>query len=233
MLANQFRMARERLTVILTPIDTELYHPIDREAACCAAGLDPSRRYLLFVGRLDDGVKRVSSIIQAFARLRHKDPTTDLIIVGDGKDRENLELLAAEHAPGRVRFMGWVDAAEAKANLYASAECLVLASTREGFPTVVGEAMASGTPVVSSRVGAVEELVVDGITGWLYSSGDDKALIAALAIIISQPELTASMRRRVRAVAEHRISPAVVAANLQSCFANDFRSTKETADDRY
>jgi glycosyltransferase involved in cell wall biosynthesis len=232
MLASQFRVARERLTVILTPIDTAVYHPIDRGTACGAAGLDPSRRYLLFVGRLDDRVKRISSIIQAFARLRHKDPATDLIIVGDGKDKENLERVAAEHAPGRVRFMGWVDAAKAKANLYASAECLVLASTREGFPTVVGEAMACGTPVVSSRVGAVEELVMDGITGWLYSSGDDKALTGALAAIISQPELTASMRRSVRAVAEHRISPAAVAADLQSCFANDFRSTKDTADDR-
>ena len=126
--------------------------------------------------------------------------------------------------------MGWVDAAEAKASLYASAECLVLASTREGFPTVLGEAMACGTPVVSSRVGAVEELVVNGITGWLYSAGDDAALIAALAIIISPPKVTAAMRRRVRAIAEQQISPAAVVANLQCCFASDLEFHKETAD---
>jgi glycosyltransferase involved in cell wall biosynthesis len=139
------------------------------------------------------------------------------MIVGDGRAKENLERVAAKHAPGRVHFMGWVDAAETKANLYASAECLVLA--REGFPTVVGEAMACGTPVVSSRVGAVEEMIIDGITGWLYSSGDQEALIAVLANVISQPQLTASMRPRVLAVTERRISPAAVAANLQACFA--------------
>jgi glycosyltransferase involved in cell wall biosynthesis len=131
MLATRFRVPRERLTIILTPIDITLYHPIDRETGCRTAGLDPSRRYLLFVGRLDDGVKRVSSIIQAFAAVCNIDPSVDLIIIDDGKDREKLERVAATRAPGRVRFTGWVNIAEVKAAFYASAECLVLASWRE------------------------------------------------------------------------------------------------------
>jgi glycosyltransferase involved in cell wall biosynthesis len=228
MLASQFGVPRERLVVILTPINTEVYKPLDRETACRAVGLDPKRRYLLFVGRLDDGVKRVSSIIRAFARASDRDPRTDLIIVGDGEDREKLELIAAKLAPGRVRFVGWVDAVETKARLYASAECLVLASSREGFPSVVGEAMACGTPVVSSRVGAVEELVINGATGWLYSSGDDEALASTLALIISQPQLPASMREQARSLAESRVSPAAVLASLRMCFARDFTHGNDT-----
>jgi glycosyltransferase involved in cell wall biosynthesis len=218
MLAMRFRVPRERLTTILTPIDTTLYHPIDRETGCRTAGLDPSRRYLLFVGRLDDGVKRISAIIQAFAAVCQQDPSADLIIVGDGQDREKLERLAAVRARGRVRFLGWVHGAEVKASLYASAECLVMASWREGFPTVVGEAMACGTPVVSSRVGAVEEVVIDGVTGWLYPARDDEALIAVLADIISRPEHAASMRRQARIVAEQRVSPEAVTRRLKACF---------------
>jgi glycosyltransferase involved in cell wall biosynthesis len=68
-------------------------------------------------------VKRVSSIIQAFAAVCNKDSSTDLVIIGDGEDREKLEHVGT---PGRVRFIGWVDIAEVKAAFYASAECLVL-----------------------------------------------------------------------------------------------------------
>jgi glycosyltransferase involved in cell wall biosynthesis len=94
----------------------------------------------------------------------------------------------------------------------------VLASWREGFPTVIGEAMACGTPVASSRVGAVEEMVIDGVTGWLYPSRDDEALVAVLANIISNPDLAASMRPGVRIVAEQRISPRAVTGGLKACF---------------
>ena len=57
-----------------------------------------------------------------------------------------------------------VSGAEAKIALYNAADCLVLASAREGFPAVVGEAMACGTPVFAPR-GGIPELVVDGVTG--------------------------------------------------------------------
>jgi glycosyltransferase involved in cell wall biosynthesis len=54
MLANRHRVPRERLWVILTPIDTTVFRPFERAAACRAAGLDIARRYLLFIGRLEE-----------------------------------------------------------------------------------------------------------------------------------------------------------------------------------
>ena len=183
MLASRYRVSRKRLAVILTPIDTATYKPMDRTAACLAAKLDTGRRYLLFVGRLEDHMKRVSAIIRAFASLAVEQQDVDLLIVGDGKDREKLERLAKECVPNRVYFLGWISSVDTKSPLYNAAECLVLASRREGFPTVVGEAMACGTPVLAPRVGGISELVVEGQTGWLFDQGDDEALKANLSFI--------------------------------------------------
>src|SRR5262249_3869086 len=80
MLARRYRVARERLRLILPPIDTACFRPGDRFAACRAAGLDPARRYLLFVGRLDDRVKRVSALIRVFGTLAAAHTDADLVI---------------------------------------------------------------------------------------------------------------------------------------------------------
>jgi glycosyltransferase involved in cell wall biosynthesis len=227
MLASRYWVPRERLKVILTPIDTNTFHPLSRTEACGATGLDPERRYLLFVGRLDDGVKRVSALIQAFAVLAAEHRDADLLVVGEGNDGPKLRRLAAGLVPGRVCFQGWVSGAEALAPLYSAAECLVLPSWREGFPTVVGEAMACGTPILASHVGGISELVVEGQTGWLITPGDDVALMARLSFVLAYPEMVASMRPQVRALAERRVSPAAVTAELRNCFCRRWETYRE------
>lgn len=219
MLTRRYCVPRDRITVILTPIDTNIYYPMDRKAACKAAGLNPEWRYLLFMGRLDDNVKRVSALIRAFATLATKHRDVDLLIAGDGPDREKLQRLAAEYVPDRIRFLGWISGVEAKAQLYNVAECLVLPSRREGFPTVVGEAMYCGTPVLASQVGGISELVVEDQTGWLIPPGDDEALAVRLAFILAHPEVVASMRQLARQMAESRVSQASIAAELRKCFS--------------
>jgi len=218
MLASRYGVARERLLPMLTPIDTGAFSPRDRGAALRDAGLDPARRYLLFVGRLDDGVKRVSALIRAFTVVAREHADADLVIMGDGPDRSALERLAAG-PPGRIRFVGWVDDVAAKARFCAGAECVVLPSLNEGFPTVVGEAMACGTPVLASRVGAVPEMVVDGRTGWLWAPGDDVALLRRLGEALARPERLRAMRPAARAMAEARVAPAVVLETLRRCLS--------------
>jgi glycosyltransferase involved in cell wall biosynthesis len=219
MLRSRFRVPRNRMSVILTPMDLSVFRPIDRLQACEAAGLSPARRYLLFVGRLDDKVKRVSRIISAFAGQVSEHGDVDLLIVGDGPDKTALQRQAESQTPGRVQFLGWISAAESKACLYSSAECLLLNSRREGFPAVVGEAMACGTPVLASRVGGVEELVVDGETGWSFAADDEHLFVSHLAHVLGRREDVAAMRVRVREVAEIRLAPTVAAGQLQRCFS--------------
>ena len=218
MLVHHFHVREDRLTVILTPIDTDRFKPIDRDMACALAGLDPARRYVLYVGRLSEE-KRVDALIRAFGRAVASDRHTDLLIVGDGPERERLRLLAQTTAPDRIRFLGWVSDAETLVPLYNAAVCLVLCSLTEGFPTVIGEAMACGTPVIASRVGAVDELVLDGATGWTIPPGDEAALCARLVHVFEHAGEAAAMRQHARTAAETRVAPAVIAAQLRACFA--------------
>jgi glycosyltransferase involved in cell wall biosynthesis len=192
---------------------------MDRDAACSASGLDPAKRYLLFMGRLKDHVKRVSALIRAFAAVAVDYPDARLLIAGEGPDADNLKQLAVEQAPERIQFLGWVSRISAKAQLYNTAECLLLPSRREGFPAVVGEAMSCGTPVLASNVGGVSELVAEGETGWLIPPGDDAALKRALALLLADPETTASMRSAARATAKARVSPSAIADALRECFS--------------
>jgi glycosyltransferase involved in cell wall biosynthesis len=214
-LVAEMAVSVDQAPILLTPIDTDALRPIDRQAACQTAKLDPARRHLLFLGRLDDNVKRVSSLIRAFAQAGAEHPDAGLVIAGDGRDRERVERLASEVCPGRVRFVGWVGPEQLSAYLNA-AECLLLASRSEGFPTVVGEAFACGTPVLATAVGGIPELVIDRVNGWLVPPDDDRALVSALVSALDQPTSLRAMSAAARSTAERRLSPAAVAAELRA-----------------
>jgi glycosyltransferase involved in cell wall biosynthesis len=218
MLAERFGVRPERMRVVLTPIDTDRFRPMDRACACRLAGLDPARRWLLFVGRLDDRVKRIGALIRAFAAVMGDYPDASVAIAGRGPDGTALRELGHSLGTDRVRFVGWVSGADGLAALHNAAECLLLPSWREGFPKVVAEAMACGTPVIASRVGGVPELVVDDRTGWMVAAGDDEALRERIGWVLSHPEAVRAMRPAVREHAFARVSEPIVAAALRKCF---------------
>lgn len=221
-LTTTFGVDPARCHVVLTPIDLGVFRPVERDPALRAAGLAPDRRYLLFVGRFDDRVKRVTSLLRAFARASERHRDAALVVVGDGPDASRIRTVADEVGGGRVLFLGWEDDPRRLAALYSCAEALVLPSLREGFPTVVGEALACGTPVIASDVGGIPE-VVDGRTGWLVPPGDDAALEGAIAAALDGHG-TAAMRRAARAVAEQRLSPASVGDALAGVFDSVLRT---------
>jgi glycosyltransferase involved in cell wall biosynthesis len=217
MLVQRFGVSLWRTTVVLSPIDTESLSPMDRDLACRTAGLSPDRRYLLFVGRLHP-VKQVDKLINAFLTNAERHPDVDLLIVGDGPLRTQLEALVPTAFEDRVRFLGWHSETVMKRALYSVAECLALVSRSEGFPTVVGESMACGTPVIATRVGGVDELVREGETGWILDGQQLSQLPVVLGRILSSPDRIAAMRPKVQQAAKRRVSPAVVAAELRKCF---------------
>jgi glycosyltransferase involved in cell wall biosynthesis len=219
-LRNTHKICPDRLSIIRPPIDLAVYKLIPRESACSAVGLDVSRRYFLFLGRFDDHVKRISAIIKVFERVSREYPDIDLLITGAGEDEKKLKQQALELIPGRVHFMGWISGDGEKAQLLNTAECLVMASKREGFPTIIGEAFACGISVVSSNVGTISDLVIEGKTGWLFPSEDDEAMLKCLLWVAAHPQEIKSMKPVIRSHAEEHVSFKAIAEILKSAFSS-------------
>lgn len=112
---------------------------------------------------------------------------------------ENIEWL------GSLAFDD-VLAALRRADIFCFAPKIAADGDRDGIPNVVAEAMSQGLPVVSTRAGAVDELVEDGCTGLLVPPGDPPALAAAITALIDDPARRAAMGRSGRVVIESRFA---------------------------
>ncbi|RME72476.1 MAG: glycosyltransferase family 4 protein, partial [Chloroflexi bacterium] len=122
---------------------------------------------LLFVGRFN-AFKNVETLLEAAARLKEQGiDNFELQLVGDGERRASLERLAVERGLTRhVRFLGWVDR-DSIVERYRQADLFVTATTWEGMPNTVLEAMACGLPVVATRASGLDQLVKEGVNGYL------------------------------------------------------------------
>jgi len=167
------------IDVIPNGVDLAVYLPRDRREARQRLGL-PDRPTILYVGNLVPG-KGLETLIDAFSRLRGGDPArrAGLLLVGGGLLRPALEARAASlGVASEVRFVGEVAHAEL-ADWYSAANTLCLASEREGWPNVLLEALACGTPVVATRVGGIPEIVTSDRVG-ILADGTPDAIAAAL-----------------------------------------------------
>jgi glycogen(starch) synthase len=149
-----------------------------------AEAFEHSRPYILGIGRLVPQ-KGFDVLLRAFAQARLQEH--DLLLAGEGAQREPLEVLARELGVGdRVRFVGRADRPTAVA-LFRGCSFFVLPSRHEPQGIVNLEAMAVGKAVVASRVGGVPEIVLDGQTGVLVPGEDVDALAGALRAMEADP----------------------------------------------
>ncbi|MEM1212326.1 MAG: glycosyltransferase [Planctomycetota bacterium] len=139
-----------------------------------------SRRHIVFSGRFVD-VKRVDLLIEAFVDLADRRGDWDLILLGDGPLRDELEASVPERLMPRVHWLGFVSDPAAIAAIYRRSDVLALPSDHEPWGVVVNEAAASGLAIVaSSAVGAAADLVRDGFNGYTFERGDSKSFIKVL-----------------------------------------------------
>ncbi|MCI0685072.1 MAG: glycosyltransferase [Gemmataceae bacterium] len=144
--------------------------------------------------------KDIANLLRAMALVSRDDTDARLEIAGDGPVREDLLSLAAELGLGpRVKFLGETNDVPA---LLARASLFVLPSQAEGISLTLLEAMASGLPVVATRVGGNPEVVNDGRTGWLVPPRDPEALADAIGRLRGDPAGAASMGSAGRSRAE-------------------------------
>ena len=125
---------------------------------------------------------------------------TELTIIGDGPERENLEAVASQ-SPIRVTFTGQLPR-DAALDIMSQHDVFVLNSVYEGLPHVAIEAMSLGLPVIGSAAGGTPEVVHDGLNGFLVPCHDDAAIFNALRSLSSNPELYVQCVRHAHATAE-------------------------------
>ncbi|HLF72386.1 MAG TPA: glycosyltransferase [Dehalococcoidia bacterium] len=158
-----------KISVIPLGVDMERFQPTDKDVARASLGLAEGQRIVLFVGRIEP-LKGVDILINAAAMLESDVDCSVLIVGGDESSTSqvaSLRDLARERGiEGRVSFVGAVDH-ETLPLYYNAADVCVVPSHYESFGLVAVEAMASGVPVVASRVGGLTGTVRDGETGYL------------------------------------------------------------------
>jgi len=162
---------------------------------------------LVSVGRLS-GDKGQSLLIEAASRLAAKGMRFELVLVGDGESRAELEALIAKlRLENHVRLTGSISTERLREEILA-ARALVLASFAEGLPMVIMEAMALRRPVLTTWIAGIAELVRAGENGWLYPPGAIDELAAAIEDALSRsPEELRLMGESAyaRVVARHSV----------------------------
>jgi teichuronic acid biosynthesis glycosyltransferase TuaC len=176
----QLGVPAEKIDVLRNGVDSSMFRPGPREAVRNQLGVGDAP-LVASVGNLVLE-KGHDLVLAAVARL----PNAHVVIVGRGPERERLARQAQQLGiHERVRFIDNMSQAEL-VNVYNAADLLALGSTREGWPNVVLEAMACGTPVVASDVGGVSEMVNEAV-GEVVATREVAPFAAALLRVLRQP----------------------------------------------
>jgi D-inositol-3-phosphate glycosyltransferase len=190
-------MGASRVIFALPGVDTQLFR----------SGSYREGGYILSVGRFSDPRKNVGMLLRAYALLRRvAADAPKLVLAGsDALSVEDRELASRLNVAGHVEVRRGVPPEEL-AELYRGACMFVLSSEEEGLGLVILEAMASGLPVLSTRCGGPEGLVVEGVTGHLTPVGDAHALADRMKGLLDDVVLRRSMGERARRIAEEKFS---------------------------
>ena len=146
-------------------------------------------------------IKNHACFLEAARIVADRADDVKFLIIGDGELRDRLENKTRELGlESRVIFMGFQ---HNLVKIYAGLDIVTLSSFNEGLPVALIEAMAAGKPVVSTDVGGVRDLILDGDNGLLVPSNDSRALAEALHYLLRRPE----RRRMMGAAGRMKVYP--------------------------
>ncbi|GIW29592.1 MAG: N-acetyl-alpha-D-glucosaminyl L-malate synthase BshA [Meiothermus sp.] len=201
---TQLGVERE-IEVIYNWVDPERFQP-NRDPAYRARFAQPEEAIVLHVSNFRP-VKRPLDALRVFAGILERMPAR-LLMIGDGPLRQECMELADElEIAGRVQFLESTPSIE---KFMSVADLFLLPSEQESFGLVALEAMASGVPVVASRVGGLPELIEEGKTGFLRPMGDIPAMLEASLEILTSRTRRRAMGEAARARAIEHFRPEVV-----------------------
>lgn len=229
-----FAVDPKRLHIIYNGIDPDEYRPDQPMDRITALGIDPSKPYLLFVGR----ITRQKGIVHLVNAIKYLDPGFPVVLAAGAPDTPEIaaEMKGAVAEAQRTRpDLRWVENMVDKptvVQLYAHAAVFCCPSIYEPFGIINLEAMACETPVVASAVGGIKEVVVDGETGFLVSLDQmvespfeavhpdqfSRSLAARINQLMADPALRQRMAKAGRQRAIEKFSWSAIAAQTKSLY---------------
>jgi glycosyltransferase involved in cell wall biosynthesis len=196
----------DRITVVPNGVPEDAFPLLDEAAAPAARaalGVTEGPTALFIAALVPE--KGADLAIDALATV----PDAHLIVAGDGPDRAALEQRAAAVAPGRVTFTGSLPRA---LDAYAAADLVVFPSRGgDSMPAALIEAGLCGLPAVTTPVGAITDIVIDGETGVVVPIGDREALAATMRELLAEPARRRALGRAARHHCLERFAITVVA----------------------
>lgn len=183
--------ARDKFAESGIPLDRIAVKPNFVHHQTVKAKYDPNDRYLLFVGRIS-AEKGVRNLLQAWSQLEDRGGLR-LVIIGDGPEKAEL---AAAHQQEDIRFLGKQDGDTVLDCMSRAMYVMVPSIWYEGFPMTIVESYSVGTPVLCSRIGALEEVVEDGVTGFHFQHDDLENIKTVIRRAVAY-ENYAAMRQKV------------------------------------
>ncbi len=170
--------------------DTELFKP-----NACEFQMRNGKQQLIHVSNFRP-VKRVSDLVTAFAQIASEVPDVDLLLLGDGPTRHDVDRLIRKYElNNRIQCPGF------KRDVHQYLRCadaFALSSELEGAPLSLLEAMSCGLPVVSTAVGGIPEIIEDGENGLLVPFGDIDAMAEKLYAILTDSTLAGRLGKQAR-----------------------------------
>jgi colanic acid/amylovoran biosynthesis glycosyltransferase len=174
------------------PAEKVALHYIGVDTKFFVPGRETNESIVLFVGRLVER-KGASYLIRAMAEVQKEDPETELVVIGDGPLRQDLEM-QAKASLGKYRFLGvqnpemvreWMG----RASVFSLPSVKTRSGEEEAFGMVFAEAQAMQKPVAAFASGGIVEAVEHGATGFLAPEGDWRALAEYLSLLLKNPSL--------------------------------------------
>ncbi|NUN92231.1 MAG: glycosyltransferase [Verrucomicrobiae bacterium] len=191
-----------KTTIVPVPVDTDRYRP----------GEGNPEPQILFIGRLSDPRKNLGLLLDAFARAASRAPGLRLALIGSG-DESVAARLVGHPCADRIAWLADVTEEQKIRHLRASL-ALVIPSHQEGFGITGAEALACGTPVISTPCGGPEDYVVNGQTGRLLRGFDAPEMAEAMLEMANDAVERRRMSTEARALAEERLSEQAVKPDL-------------------
>jgi len=232
--ARQLGYHSDHYRVVYNGVDTDRFHPLDRDTACEHLGLDTGYRWIGMVGSFKRR-KNHSVFLKAARRVLDENPDVAIALAGDtlagglhGTDeykREVMEEIESLDFGRRIKLVGNLQDIE---NFYAACDLTVLPSLHEGTPNVALESMACGTPVVASDVADNSIVIPHGDAGFIVPVNDVDAMADAMSRMLNKDVLS-TMRVHARTRAIEQFGTTAFARAMLDVYEDVLRKAAEAA----